>query len=215
MDASPPAGDRSWYIVGRWQEYEGEARANLFRIVGVAAFYLVELANYYGLRLGVFEMPAVRPREFHHAVTALAVAWVMLALGVQLCLRNRVFPASLKFLSTGGDLLLLTGLLCVAEGPRSPAVAAYFAVLALAALRLNVPLMRAATAGAVVGYLFVLGRANWITRHDVPRYHQAIVLICLGLTGACLVHVVRRVRGMAEEYARRIASSSAAPGRRP
>jgi hypothetical protein len=213
MAASPPAGDRSWYIVGRWQEYEGEARANLFRIVGIAAFYLVELANHHGLRLGVFELPAVRPRAFHLAMTALAVAWAMLALGVQLCLRNRVFPASLKFLSTAGDLLLLTCLLCVAEGPRSPAVAAYFAVLALAALRLNVPLMRAATAGAVGGYLFLLGRAHWFAGADVPRYHQAIVLICLGLTGASLTHVVRRVRGMAEDYARRVAPPP--PGRLP
>lgn len=31
--------DHQWYIVGRWQEYEGEARANLLRIIGIAAFY--------------------------------------------------------------------------------------------------------------------------------------------------------------------------------
>src|SRR5262245_53412598 len=49
--ASP--GDRQWFIVGRWQEYEGEARANLLRIVAVGAFYVVELLRFY-----VFEKAA-------------------------------------------------------------------------------------------------------------------------------------------------------------
>src|SRR5262245_35925095 len=93
--------DLSWHIVGRWQEYEGEQRANLLRIVGIAAFYAVELINYHGLRLGFLEMPRqadVTP-EFHRAVTALAVAWTMLALGVHLCLVRRIFPAALKYVS--------------------------------------------------------------------------------------------------------------------
>lgn len=85
------ADDRWWYIVGRWQEYQGEGRSNLLRIVGIAAFYSVELANYRGLRLGVFEMPRIETvdRPFHLAVTALAVAWTMTALAVQICLRHR------------------------------------------------------------------------------------------------------------------------------
>jgi hypothetical protein len=43
----------------------------------------------------------------HLAVTALTVAWTMLALGVHICLNFRIFPGWLKFLSTGGDVLLL------------------------------------------------------------------------------------------------------------
>ncbi|MGD0900943.1 MAG: hypothetical protein ABR915_24180, partial [Thermoguttaceae bacterium] len=83
--ATAPA-DRPWFIVGRWQEYEGEARANLLRIAGIGAFYLVELVNYYGLRLGPLEMPAVVSRQFHQAVTAMAVAWALVGLGVLFCL---------------------------------------------------------------------------------------------------------------------------------
>jgi hypothetical protein len=48
----PGAQDRPWYIVGRWQEYQGEARANLLRLAAVAAFYVIELINYYGVDLG-------------------------------------------------------------------------------------------------------------------------------------------------------------------
>ena len=120
--------DRQWFIVGRWQEFEGEARANLLRIVGIGVFYLVELINYHGLNLGFFEMPKVEQigPSFHQAVTALAVAWTMVALGVLLCLSQRIFPAALKFVSTGCDVVLLTGILVVADGPRSPLLVGYF-----------------------------------------------------------------------------------------
>ena len=45
VQTQPSRGDRQWFIVGRWQEYEGEGRANLLRIAGIGAFYCIELAN--------------------------------------------------------------------------------------------------------------------------------------------------------------------------
>lgn len=210
MSAATSTADRQWYIVGRWQEYEGEGRANLLRIIGIAAFYGIELANYHGLKLGFLHMPKAEgiTREFHAAATALAVAWTMVALGVHLCLRRQIFPAALKFVSTGCDLLLLTSILMLADGPRSPLVAVYFLIIALAPLRFNLPLVRFASIGAMLGYLTLLGHDKWfrIPRPDalVPRYHQLIVLVALGLTGVLLGQVIRRVHAMAEEYARRL-----------
>jgi hypothetical protein len=204
--------DRSWYIVGRWQEYHGEGRANLLRIVGIVAFYIVELANYRGFRLGVFEMPRVESVDhaFHLAVTAVAVAWTMTALAVQICLRNQVFPASLKFLSTGADVVLMTCVLCVSNGPRSPLVVGYFLIVALAALRLNLPLVWFATVGSMLGYLVVLGYAKWFAARDlrVPRYHEVMFLLALALTGITIGQVLRRARSMALEYAARRAAES-------
>src|SRR5262245_27324432 len=105
VDVAPQTEDRQWYIVGRWQEFEGEARANLLRIIGIAALYLIELANYHGLKLGFLEMEPVQhlTKPFHQAVTALSVAWTMTGLGILLCLRRHIFPASLKFISTALD----------------------------------------------------------------------------------------------------------------
>ena len=206
VEAPPREADRHWFIVGRWQEYEGEARANSLRIIGIAAFYVVELINYYGLRLGFFEMPKVSDKAFHQAVTALAVAWTMVALGVLFCLSQRVFPAGLKFVSTASDIVFLTFILVVANGPQSPLVIGYFLVIALSTLRFNLPLVRFATVGSMVGYLFVLGYAKWFTTADlrVPRYHQIIFLLALALTGIVLGQVIRRVRGLARDYAARI-----------
>jgi len=39
--------ERQWFIIGRWQEYEGEGRANLLRTIALGVFYLVELYSYY------------------------------------------------------------------------------------------------------------------------------------------------------------------------
>jgi len=203
--------DQHWFIVGRWQEFEGEARANLLRIIGIGAFYLVELVNYHGLNLGFFKMPKVEDigPTFHHAVTALAVAWTMVALGVLLCLSQRFFPAAMKFVSTGCDVVLLTGILMVADGPRSPMVVGYFLLIALSMLRFNLLLVRLATVGSMAGYLVLLGYARWFTERDlqIPRYHQIIVLLALALSGIVLGQVIRRVRAVAKQYADRVQST--------
>src|SRR5436853_1125638 len=86
---------RQWFIVGRWQEYEAEARANLLRIIAVGAFYIVELLRFYW-----FEQGAAEQLPFHRQATMIAVAWTMVGLAILLCLRLRIFPAALKYVST-------------------------------------------------------------------------------------------------------------------
>ncbi len=205
--AADPDTDQPWFIVGRLREYEGEERANLLRIVGIAAFYTIELINRYGLQLGILDMPPVAgvDQRFHLAVTALAVVWTMVALGVWLALRNQVFPASLKYITTACDIALLTSILAIADAPSSPLVAGYFLLIALSAVRFNLNLIRFATLGVMAGYLFLNGYARWFTERDisVPRYHQFIVLLALALTGVIIGQVVRNVYGMAREYAQR------------
>lgn len=196
-----------WGIVERWQEYEGERRVNLLRAVGIAGFYLVELANRYGLNLGFFELPSVAEVTpgFHRAVTAVVVAWLLTSTSVFVFLRSRIFPPALKFFSTGVDILCLTMILMIANGPKSPLLAAYFPLLCLASLRLSLPLIRFAAAGSALGYLVLLGEAKWF-RPDlrVPRYHQCLFLFALVLAGVLLGQIVRRTRNMAADYAKRL-----------
>jgi len=149
----PPSDDidRQWFIIGRWQEYEGEARANLLRIIGIAAFYIVELVNYYGLNLGFVEMPKQVDLPFHQAITALALGWAVIALGIHVCLTQRIFPAILKYLSTGCDIVLLTAIVMVADGPRSPLIVDYLLIIILTTLRFNLSLIRFAAVGSMAG----------------------------------------------------------------
>ena len=105
--------------------------------------------------------------------------------------------------------MLLTGILTVADGPRSPLVVGYFLLIVLSTLRFNLPLVRVATVGSMAGYLFLLGYAKWFTDRDLrlPRYHQIIFLLALALSGIVLGQVIRRVHGLAKEYAGRVESS--------
>jgi hypothetical protein len=205
--ASSALGERQWFIVGRWQEYAGEARANVLRIAAIGTFYAIELVNCYGLDFGPWQISAGVDKEFHRLVTWLAVAWTMVALVALLFLRLQVFPAALKYVTTAADLALLTTTLMVADGPRSPLLVAYFLIIAAAALRFRLSLVWFATLGSIVGYLFLSGYARWFAVDrdlSVPRYQQLIILAALMLAGIILGQVVRQVRGLAEDFAARV-----------
>jgi hypothetical protein len=199
---------RQWFIVGRWQEYEGESRANLLRIVAVGAFYVVDLLRFY-----VIEKAAPEHLPFHRQATMIAVAWTMAALAVMLCLRLKIFPAVLKYLSASGDVLLLTALAAMTSGPFSPLVFAYFLIIALAALRFSLGLVWFTTVASMLGYWLLVGledrkTSQWFdAQHAVPVVTQLLTLLSLALTGIITGQVVRRVRGIASEYAQRLAAA--------
>ena len=210
--------DRSWFITERWQQYTGEARANLLRIVAIGTFYLVHCWTYYSSAgklpnwgfLQVVEAGSI-DRKFHLLVTCLALAWIMLAAWVHLMLRAQVFPRWLPTVSTLGDVLLLTSVLGIAAGPRSPLVVGYFLVIVLAALRFDIRLVRLTTFAVVAGYVCLLGLAKWPARFGldptvermVPRYQELVFVLALALTGVFVGQIVRRVRYLAQEYAER------------
>lgn len=207
--------ERQWFIVGRWQEIEGEARANLLRVIAIGVFYSIELAANYGLPLGWLQLtPAVDPRT-HQVITAIAVAWTLVALGVHVLLREQIFPAALKYVTTACDIVLLTTMLSVAHGARSAMVVGYFLIIALAALRFQLGLIWCATLSSMAAYTFLLGYAKWFAptkmRDDmlVPRYQELIFLAALAMTGVILGQVVRRVKAMAADYAVRLEQARA------
>jgi len=201
------SAQRQWYIVGRWQEYEGESRANLLRIVAIGAFYIVQLINFHIIYAGD---PQQLP--FHQQATGIAVAWTMVALAVMLCLRRRMFPAALKYCSTACDLLLLTSLAALANRALSPLVFAYFVIIAMSALRFSLGLVWFTTLGAMLGYYALVGLTDptWFDKdHVVPPATQLITLLSLGLSGIVIGQVVRRVKAIAAEYAERIGAKAA------
>jgi len=170
-------------------------RINLIRLIAVAAFYAVEVLNYFNVSLGPLGFPDEVYAATHSAITAIAIAWVLLGSAAAFAAaRIRWFPA----FATVADLFLLSLLLCVAGGPRGPMVVGYFLVIVLSGLRFNLGVVRLATIGSVVAYLCVCGYARWYAADPaslvVPRYHQLIVLIALGLTGVIVGQIVREAQ---------------------
>lgn len=199
-----------WFVVGRWQEFAGEARANLLRIIAVGSFYLVELINYHVIGHG-----SEAYVEFHRIATTVAVAWTLLALGVMTCLRRQIFPPALKYISTALDLALLTALALSVSGttggPASPLTFIYFLIIALAALRFSLPLVWMTTLGSMFGYMVLVAVADrrdhgqWFdNNHAVPVVEQLMMLLALGLTGIIVGQIIRRVRAIAEEFYERM-----------
>jgi hypothetical protein len=218
MATIEPAGDRRWFVAQRWQQYAGETRANLLRICGIGAFYLLHLWNYWGSQgrlpnWGILELGAGGPmdRRFHLLATLLALGWIMAAGAVHLSLRNRVFPRWISLASTTVDLVMLTSVLAISNGPRSPVVVGYFLIIVLAGLRFSLPLVRATTVGAMAGYVCVLGVAKWPERFGrdaaldmrVPRYEQLVTLAAILLCGVFVGQIVRQARQVAEAALKR------------
>jgi hypothetical protein len=199
---------RQWFIVRRWQEYDGESRANLLRIVSIGAFYVLELARFY-----VFENARAEHLPFHRQATAIAVAWSMAALAVMLCLKIKMFPAALKYLSTAADVLLLTALAAITGDPSSPLILAYLLIMALTALRFSRGLIAFATIACMLAYLGLVGLADaktsrWFdAEHAVPPVTQSITLLTLALTGLVLGQATGQARRMAGDYALRLAAA--------
>jgi hypothetical protein len=194
--------ERQWYIVGRWQEYAGEARANLLRIITIGVFYGLQLTNHH-----LLSGPEQRDASFHRAATALAVAGLFVALAVQLCLQRQIFPSLLKFASTVADIVLVTALAALGGGPHSPLRLAYFLIIAMAALRYSLPLVWCASLGGMLGYLMLVALADksaWFDAdHAVRPIEQLMTLAALSLNGIIIGQIVRRVRGIAEDYRQR------------
>ncbi len=211
--ASPDTAERQWFIVGRWQEVEGEARANLLRIIAIGVFYSIELLANSGYASAWLQLGATVDLKAHQVITAVAVAWTLVALGVHVLLREQIFPPGLKYVTTTCDILLLTLMLMVAHGPRSAMVVGYFLIIVLSGLRFQLRLVWCATLGTMAAYLFLLGYARWFAPEAmragmlVPRYQQFIVLAALGLTGVMLGQIIRRVKSLAADYATRLERS--------
>ncbi len=210
---------RAWQVTGRWIQFRAEGRINSLRLAGIAVFYLIHLFHYLEVTghfpsFGIFQISAAEEGvvdDYHLQVTLLALAWTGLALFVHLCLLQPYYPRWLGPLVTVADVILLTAVLYVSAGPRSPLVAVYFLLLTLAAIRCDIWIVQLATIAASLGYLALLASARWPAvfghvgwEQTVPRYQQLITLATIVLTGICLGQLLRSLPLTAESYRQQV-----------
>ena len=144
--------DRAWSDAQRLESWAGELRLNLIRLLAIAAFYAYHLLDAYVLR----DDPAVRG-DYHTLISVVTFAWAVGALTLQLYLLNRWVPAALMYVATAWDLVMITAVLMIGRDPATLLTVLYVLVVAAAALRLSLPLIYAATLGAMVAFLFFHG----------------------------------------------------------
>jgi hypothetical protein len=204
----PLDDEQAWYVATRWQQLDGEYRANHLRIISVVAFYAIHLVQYYH-PFGLLHSAESPDGVFHFAATLIAAGWLSMAMAVDIMLRQRYFPPSIPFVTTGIDMLLLTSLLALGGGQTSPLVTGYFLVLILSMLRFHLPLIRSATAAALFCYLFLMAMGRWPQLFGdrvigvVPRYAQLMTLLAIAISGIMLGQAIRRFQQLAHYYALR------------
>lgn len=200
------ANETVWKAALQVEEWAGEVRVNAIRVLAIVAFYAQHLVNIHIVKepLG----PA-----YHLAITAIALGWVATAVTLHLALGRRYRPAWLPYAVVSADLLLVTLLLMVSDGPQSALLVLLLLVVATTAVRLNLALVRTATALAAFAYGAVLVHAyefrpEWV----VPRRQQVIFTLALGCAGLLAGQSVRRARRLAADYHDRIVFLAAQPG---
>ena len=206
-----PDHDRSaWHAAVSWQRLDGESRVNYLRVAVITILYVIHSVDYFTAvtpHLGVFGDAA----DYHFAITLLAGAGLMIGLMVELALRSRWFPRWFAAATTVADIGLLTSVLSIAGGQRSPSVTLYCLVPVLATLRFEPWLVRMATALSTMGYLW-LGCVGWFTAgRGLPSpphadgTSQTIVAMSIVAIGLVASRWVRRSEIVANDFARRCA----------
>jgi hypothetical protein len=187
MDATTTA---HWEDARRVEAWAGEIRVNLFRCLAVVAFY-----GHHLLRMYVYHTPSGPSPEYHRIVNGLVFAWVATILALHRALEERQVPAWLKYLVLLADTLLVTLLLMVSGGPRSPLCVLYFLIVAASALRLSLRFVWSATIGCLLGYLLVVGHTIR-TQPELRISHrdQVIYMLALGGVGVLAGQSVRQAR---------------------
>ena len=203
LAADKTVADRQWFIALRWQEYAGEARANLLRLLAVGSFYIVQLLEFHWFA----EDNDPAQTLFHQRATAVAVAWTLVALAILLCLRVRLFSAALKYVTSICDIVLLTALASLGRGPESPLVLGYFLIIAMSALRFSLHLVWFCTVASMLAYLSLVGAVDrqWFdAEHAIPPATQLLTLLSLAFTGIVTGQTVRSSRSITNEYSARM-----------
>lgn len=170
----------------RRETWAGDVKANFIRVVALIIFAVNEILNYH-----VFH---VVDKKFHTGSMAVVLLWLLASVVFHALLRRHSLPRITPYLIPSVDILLLTWLLFLADGTRSPLVSVYFLIIALAGLRFN-PLVILYTAGAtVIGYLGVV-QFTKVQKPEflVPVYHVVIVSLALLLMGVIVSHLLARV----------------------
>ena len=184
------------HIAQKFLAIEGEMVVNLIRILAITVFYVIELINFHGLHWGWLEIARVESLDLrlHKILTGICVAWGFSSLGVWYSLKSRLFKPVLSYFVSGLDILLLTFVLLVADGPRSPLTVLYFLILAMIALRFDILLLRLGAVAASVSYLAIIADAKYHRSNlEVPHYYIWINLIAFALITLVLGQILRKI----------------------
>jgi hypothetical protein len=134
--------------------------------------------------------------DFHQFITGLMLAWAAGAAFFQWIVSRRRWQVLATFGWAGMDVLLLTALLYVKDGPRSPLAVGYLLLIAVTALRFRHRVVGFVTELCLVGYAALVVEAHLRRPWLLPNSPQVPVVFALSLLlmGLIMSLLLRRVR---------------------
>lgn len=179
------------HVTRRLFAIEGETRLNLLRLVALAGFYGIHLVNRFvvGMSSGDTVTVPLGSSElvlpiYDTAATGIVVTWASMTAAILLVIRSTLFRGLVPVVVTLMDVLLLTTLLMLGNGPSSPMLVAYFLVIVGASLRGRREHVWAATLASAAGYGATVGFATQFRPQFLPNtYHYLIMGFALLATG--------------------------------
>jgi hypothetical protein len=179
-----PLSEPALWLMRR-ETWAGDQKASRIRLAAVVVFTLNELVNYHVLH--------VVDLRFHVGSLLVVAVWLVATALFSVLLREHILPRATSYLIAGTDVLLLTWLLLLADGPRSPLVVLYFLIIGLSGMRLAPAVCVFTGIAATVGYGAVL---EFTKRQKpeflIPPYHAVIVALALVMMGIVMAHLVGR-----------------------
>ena len=172
-------------------------RHQIFRRPALAASWLA-LGVFYANEWLLFAVQEDVDLPFHLRITALVATWGLGAWALQLAVERSERSERVRYAWSCFDVVLLTLVLLVADGPSSPLVMAYPLLVLAAAFRWRLRLVLFVTAACLVSYGALVADAALRRPALRPAADESLVLIvALSCTALMTAALVRRMRGLA------------------
>jgi hypothetical protein len=192
-----------WEAIQRARSQRVEGRINVIRLAALLIYYGYSLAMAW-ISNEVSPVPAGSER----LITYTALGWILMIVGLQVCVYWGHVPSWLKYVVVGLDTLFVTVVLAAIAGPESPLLMLYLVILATTPLRLSLGLVRFATVGAILAYCALMAYYIYLQLGSelynrnpgvrIPRGVQVLVVSGLLGTGILAEQSVRQVRRIVE-----------------
>lgn len=176
-------------IAARWKDFEGETRVAVMRVVSIIVLYGIQLLHRFCFAVG-----SIPEKDFHKQATWIACSGLFISLGVLVLLLRPIFPSFLKYVTTSFDLALVTIVAWLGPGSHSSMILIYPMIIAMAALRFNLPLIWFATFTSMACYMLLVGASDntWFdSEHATKPIDQLITIAGFGGAGLAVGQIVR------------------------
>jgi hypothetical protein len=195
---SSAATSAPWKAATQAEQWAGEVRVNLFRLIAIGGFYAHHLVDYYWLKVSF-------DHKYHLVVSGIAAAWACGAAALHMGLAWRWNPPWLKYAALAWDSFMTSCLLAYSGGPRSPFIVLLFLLIATSPLRLQLRVVWVASILSIAAYVFVCGHSRYMPPDwRVTTREHVIVLLALAGAGVLAGQSVRQARRLGLDFGDRL-----------